>query len=267
MAPMKCAWNCIFGLLIVALTLAGCESVPAEENAGTEDSAMVGVYGARPAAASAPGKDVSLALYANGEARLGNDYLNGKDRLVQYGRWRVSDSGAAVVQLHGELGANAREYDPHQDIEFRLQDEELEATDYDEEVYHGEDFRLERLKGEPTPLLADSGWELVEVLMMDGDRMVPEESQEYALNFDGDGEVYGRADCNRFSGAYREVDGKLRMGDLGTSRDTCPDDSLFELYMEALSTAESYGLEEDVLTIAFGPETGILVFESNGGAQ
>jgi heat shock protein HslJ len=74
------------------------------------------------------------------------------------------------------------------------------------------------------------------------------------LNFDEEGQLFGSAGCNNYSGSY-ELDGRsLNIGPLASTRMACLEDGVMEqesAFLEALQAAHSISLIEDRLTITY----------------
>ena len=81
------------------------------------------------------------------------------------------------------------------------------------------------------------------------------------LDFGDDRSVVGETGCNSFTGPY-EIDGNgISIGPVAVTRTACPDpvrSAMEEGYLAALDRAETYRIDEHVLTL-FGPEDRVLV--------
>lgn len=112
----------------------------------------------------------------------------------------------------------------------------------------------------PDPL-AGTAWQLQSILMMDDTLLIPEESGSYRLEFLADGEMAGQIDCNLVGGSYT-VDGALLSFDqMRMTLVACPESIVTDRFLQGLNDANSYVLQDGLLNIAFGPDSGILVME------
>jgi heat shock protein HslJ len=86
-------------------------------------------------------------------------------------------------------------------------------------IFPGADRGLEGCGGTllPPDSLADTAWGIAGI---DGETIAP--ADIYQLQF-GEGRISGQAGCNRFSGPYREADGRLTPGAIMSTRMACPE--------------------------------------------
>ncbi len=108
------------------------------------------------------------------------------------------------------------------------------------------DWAIADLTGGPVWQLVESGpaGELTAVLP----------NTTITLNFDEEGQLFGSAGCNNYSGGY-ELDGRaLTIGPLASTRMACPEDGVMAqetAFLQALEAAHSISLIEDRLTISY----------------
>jgi heat shock protein HslJ len=71
----------------------------------------------------------------------------------------------------------------------------------------------------------------------------------YTLQFSEDGRVQVRADCNSCFGDYETNGNAIAIGPLGCTRAFCGEDSFFDDYVAALSSASAFARHGDTLDI------------------
>lgn len=95
-------------------------------------------------------------------------------------------------------------------------------------------------------------WQLVELRDGDGAVHTPDHPSMYTLTLAPDGMAFGRADCNQFRGDYTVDGAQITFGPMLSTMAMCPEGSLYDLYMQALGSANAFALEDNGLSIAFG---------------
>lgn len=118
-------------LLAGALSFAACQNAP--KTAATADSVQVtsspeGYYEASLAAASSPGRLITLTLRSTNDVQMTTDYLNSTPEIVQMGNWSSLDSNKYLITLV-TVGSG----DPTKDtLIFKQDGEQLhyEGSDY-----------------------------------------------------------------------------------------------------------------------------------------
>jgi heat shock protein HslJ len=103
--------------------------------------------------------------------------------------------------------------------------------------------------GPPGPLPADltgTAWRARTV----AGQPVPE-AVAVTMEFPEAGRIAGRSACNRYSGPIAEVDGKLAIGPLASTRMACPppESELESLFLRALEQAERLGRDNSALVL------------------
>lgn len=122
--------------------------------------------------------------------------------------------------------------------------------------------------------LGGTSWRLVEMQSMDDTQGVvrPDDPQEYTLNFNADGTVAARFDCNRGSGTWRNdianaTGGTLTFGPMAVTRALCPAGSLGERLERQFPYVRSFTLRDRRLNMALMADGGILVWEPASAAN
>lgn len=112
---------------------------------------------------------------------------------------------------------------------------------------------------DPSALLGVE-WQLVEIHQTGGQVLVVDNPTAYTIAFGTDGSFGGQLQCNRMSGSYRLDGGKLVFGPIASTMAFCPDDGIFAIYNQALSSANSYEVVDGRLVVGFGTAGGELVY-------
>lgn len=115
---------------------------------------------------------------------------------------------------------------------------------------------------EPTPGLAGTAWQLVRFEGGDDSVLTPDDSSRYTLQFDEDGSVSARLDCNRGRGTWKsDSPGHLEFGPLASTRAMCPPGSLHDHIVKQWPYIRSYVLKDGHLFLALMADGGIYEFE------
>jgi len=131
-----------------------------------------------------------------------------------------------------------------------------EATADSEAAEEGE----ETASAEPPADLIDVTWQLATLTAADGTESTPDDPSNYTITFGSDWKVAVQADCNRGGGSYNVEGSELTIGPLISTRVACPDDSLYNAFMQGLENVASYEITDGALTIALKDEGGSLAF-------
>jgi len=115
-------------------------------------------------------------------------------------------------------------------------------------------------------------WRLTSLQTPDGDTRPaealvgrPDTSAAYTLEFKEDDQLGGVADCNRYGGDYAaRDDGALSVDMLVSTEQYCGEASREPLYLDALSSADAYEVDDEGLRIRFEGE-GLLWFDRGAG--
>jgi heat shock protein HslJ len=103
-------------------------------------------------------------------------------------------------------------------------------------------------------------WELQQIQMNDGAQIVPDQPQNYTLEFTEGGEVFIQADCNRAAGAFNLVDGRIAITLGPTTTAACPDGSLDTQFLSNLNNANMLFFEGDDMFIDLAYGSGTMQF-------
>src|SRR6478609_1064675 len=116
----------------------------------------------------------------------------------------------------------------------------------------------------PTPTasaLPGTVWQLVRFTGGDGASLVPDDGQKYTLQFDSDGHIAVRLDCNRGSSTWREPQaGTLELGPMALTRAACPPASMHDQMVRQWPYIRSYVIRDGHLFLALMADGGIYEF-------
>jgi hypothetical protein len=101
----------------------------------------VGRYQATLPAADSPGRDITLALKADGSAELSTDYMNGQPPIVQTGTWQKQGNGSITLTLNQQNGQSLAE---PISITFWLSQGQLVSTIYDLSLFGSQGLGLQK---------------------------------------------------------------------------------------------------------------------------
>lgn len=115
-------------------------------------------------------------------------------------------------------------------------------------------------EADPAGALVGRTWRLSEIREASGVTLSYEGEAPYTLSFGADGRYNGRADCNRYGGAFEaDPSGSLRLSQGLSTLAACPGPSVSEDFFEVLNEVDRYVLADGRLTLS-GP-SGALVLE------
>jgi para-nitrobenzyl esterase len=109
--------------------------------------------------------------------------------------------------------------------------------------------------------LAGSSWRLVRFEGGDGAALVPDDGSKYTMQFNTDGSVAVRVDCNRGRAAWKEPQpGALELGPMALTRAACPPGSLHDQIARQWTYIRSYVIRDGHLFLALMADGGIYEF-------
>jgi heat shock protein HslJ len=118
-----------------------------------------------------------------------------------------------------------------------------------------------------TSELAETSWQLVQIMSMDDHIDVPDERAKYTLELQADGTATMQADCNRGHGSWMSISaGQLQFGPIASTRVLCPPGSLSEKYLAQFKWVRSYVTRDGHLFLATMADGSIIEFEPDGAA-
>lgn len=92
------------------------------------------------------------------------------------------------------------------------------------------------------------------------ERLEVAQPEQYTLEFQPDGRVLARFDCNRGNGRYEIGEGTLSFGPIATTRMACLPGSLDTTLMQALGRVEGFRVEDGDLWLQLADDAGMLRF-------
>jgi len=110
--------------------------------------------------------------------------------------------------------------------------------------------------------LAGTAWQLVEIVSMNDRVDAPDDHALYTLQFQSDGGVQLRADCNRATGSWTSASpGQLEFGQIAATQAVCPPGSLHDRFMAQFPWVRSYLIRDGHLFLATMADGSIVEFE------
>jgi len=110
--------------------------------------------------------------------------------------------------------------------------------------------------------LAGTSWRLVKFVGGDDTTRVPEDPSRYILDFESDGKVSVRVDCNRGTARWQSSGpGQLQLGPLALTRAMCPRGSLHDLLVRQWPHVRSYVIRDAHLHLSLIADGGTFEFE------
>ena len=121
---------------------------------------------------------------------------------------------------------------------------------------------------EKAPKLGGTSWQLVKFETSDGTTVTPDDRSRYTIEFDHNGHVSARIDCNRGSSTWKS-DGpnQLRFGPLAITFMLCPQPSLHDRIVKDWTEIRSYAIRDGHLFLLLMANGGSYEFEPAGSSQ
>ena len=112
------------------------------------------------------------------------------------------------------------------------------------------------------PSLAGISWQLVKFQGSDDRTLTPDDKTKYTIEFNNDGGLNARIDCNRGRGTWKSSGpSQLQLGPLALTRAMCPPGSLHDLIVKHWSFIRSYVIKDGHLFLSLMADGGIYEFE------
>jgi heat shock protein HslJ len=112
----------------------------------------------------------------------------------------------------------------------------------------------------PSDLTART-WQLVEIAAMNDHTDVPDDHSLYTVEFNANGVVKIRADCNRGTGSwFSSSPGQLRFGQIAVTQALCPPGSLHDQFLKEFPWVRSYVIKDGHLFLATMADGSIIEF-------
>jgi para-nitrobenzyl esterase len=116
--------------------------------------------------------------------------------------------------------------------------------------------------------LSGTSLQLVKFQGSDGKTLTPDDKAKYTLQFNPDGGLVTRIDCNRGRGTWKSAGAnQLHLGPLALSRAVCPPGSLHDQIVKQWNYVRSYIVKDGHLFLSLMADSGIYEFEPVGGSK
>jgi heat shock protein HslJ len=112
------------------------------------------------------------------------------------------------------------------------------------------------------PSLVGPVWAWQETLMSDDTRIVPGTPDRYTLQFQPDGRVSVRADCNRGSGSYTRDANRLSFGPIVLTRKHCPPGSRDAAFLKGVIDVSGHLFAGPALVLELQYDSGTMRFDA-----
>ncbi len=119
---------------------------------------------------------------------------------------------------------------------------------------------------DPTPAASDAltstSWQLVRFEGGDDTVLTPDDGAKYTLDFEPDGRLIARVDCNRGVGTWTsEGPSQLEFGPIGLTRAMCPSGSLHDRVARDFEYVRTYVIQDGHLFLSLMADAGIYEYE------
>jgi heat shock protein HslJ len=126
--------------------------------------------------------------------------------------------------------------------------------------------------GSPPQALSGTAWQLVsyETMPAGGNAIRPSRPDQFQLQFEVDGRLVARLDCNRGSGTWRSpASGALQLGAMASTKMMCPPDPLNMKLPADMASVRRYRTDGDRLFLYLQGDTGMYTWQrtSRGAVQ
>jgi heat shock protein HslJ len=213
--------------------------------------------------AQPPGREPHLVFVAGGRVsgadgcnRLTGSYAV-KGEALTFGQiastqMACPDAEEVPRRFHGALKGTSR---------WRLAGDRLEfygATGKPLAVF----ARREAPPAGGAPPLQGTSWQLVRFQGGDDTVLTPDDRTKYTLQFEAEGRIAARLDCNRGRGTWKATTaGQLELGPLALTRAMCPPGSLHDHFVKQWAAIRSYLITDGHLFLSLMADGGIYEFE------
>ncbi len=113
-----------------------------------------------------------------------------------------------------------------------------------------------------SPDLGGTSWRLVRFQGSDDTTRTPDDPAKYTIQFNADGSLTARVDCNRGRGTWKSAGpSQLQLGPMALTRAMCPPGSLHDQIVKHWSFIRSYVIKDGHLFLSLMADGGIYEFE------
>ncbi|MBE9158725.1 META domain-containing protein [Nodosilinea sp. LEGE 06152] len=114
------------------------------------------------------------------------------------------------------------------------------------------------------PALIGTLWKLQQIQMGDDTLLVPDQPEHYTAEFLEDGTLLVRADCNRGRSQFSTNDDRsLEVSPIATTLAACPEGSIGNEFVQALSNSATYFFQDGNLFIDLAFDSGTMQFSAD----
>jgi len=114
----------------------------------------------------------------------------------------------------------------------------------------------------PAASLAGTSWRLVQFRGGDGQILTPDDRSKYTFQFNSDGSLVVRLDCNRGRGTWKSPEpSRLELGPLALTRAMCPAGSLHDQIVKQWNFIRSYLIRDGHLFLSLMADGGTYELE------
>ncbi|MGD9892476.1 MAG: META domain-containing protein [Dehalococcoidia bacterium] len=103
-------------------------------------------------------------------------------------------------------------------------------------------------------------WEWQQTILNNDEIVTPDDPSRYTVEFQPDGRLAGRADCNRIMGSYTVTGSQIEIGPLASTRVACPPGSLGDRFAMQLQDAAIFVFRDGNLYLDIKFDTGTMRF-------
>jgi heat shock protein HslJ len=117
------------------------------------------------------------------------------------------------------------------------------------------------------PNLGGTSWQLVKFQGGDERTLTPDDKTKYTLQFNADGRVAARIDCNRGTATWKASGSQLQLGPLALTRAACLSPVLHDRIVKDWEYVRSYIVKDGHLFLSLMADAGIYEFEPTVAAK
>lgn len=111
-------------------------------------------------------------------------------------------------------------------------------------------------------VLSGTTWQLVRFEGGDGTVLTPDDRARYTLDFQSDGRLAVRVDCNRGGGTWTSAGpSEIRFGPVGLTRMMCPPGTFHDRVVRDFEYLRTYVIEDGHLFLSLMADAGIYEYE------
>jgi para-nitrobenzyl esterase len=113
-----------------------------------------------------------------------------------------------------------------------------------------------------TPGLGGTSWRLVQFQGSNDKTIKPDDPTKYTIEFNTDGTLAARIDCNRGRGTWKSPGtNQLELGPMALTRAMCPPNSMHDQIVKHWNVVRSYVIKDGHLLLSLMADGGIYEFE------